>query len=51
MIVDNDGQGCSMVNINIGGGTFTRSYDIRVNIFLAMISLDAISLRELAFLH
>jgi len=30
MIVDNDGQGCSMVNINIGGGTFTRSYDIRI---------------------
>lgn len=30
MIVDNDGQGCSMVNINIGAGTFTRAYDIRI---------------------
>ena len=51
MIVDNDGQCCSFASFYIGGGTFTRSYDIRVNIFLAMISLDAISLRELAFLH
>ena len=31
MIVDNDGQGCSVANFNIGGGTFTRSYDITVN--------------------
>merc|ERR1719510_781273 len=30
MIVDNDGQGCSVANFNIGGGTFTRSYDIMI---------------------
>jgi len=30
MIVDNDGQGCSTVNINIGGGTFTRAYDLKI---------------------
>jgi hypothetical protein len=30
MIVDNDGQGCSVANFNIGGGTFTRAYDIMI---------------------
>jgi len=35
LIVDNDGQGCSMVNINIGGGSSTRSYDIAITQYRA----------------
>lgn len=30
MIVDSDGNGCSVVNVGIGSGTSTRSYDIMV---------------------
>merc|ERR1711936_31293 len=30
MIIDNDGQGCSVANFNIGGGTFTRAYDLTI---------------------
>ena len=41
MIVDSDGQGCSVANFNIGGGTFTRAYDLTVNIFLTILIIDA----------
>lgn len=30
MIVDNDGNGCSIVNVGIGSGTFSRAFDIMI---------------------